>query len=213
MPRDLARELSADLAPVSQWHVPGRLLAGIAIGAAISVFLVLALLGPRPDMRDAMGTWMFWLKLAYPLSLALIAGLAAERLARPAASARARVLWIAAPLLFIFALGALEFIFAPPAARMPLLMGDSARVCPFFVLSASVPPLAGLVWAMRGLAPTRLREAGAAIGLAAGGAGAFAYAWHCTETGAPFLAVWYTLGIAAATLLGWLLGPRTLQWR
>jgi hypothetical protein len=213
MPRSLARDLSADVAPVSQWYVPQRLLAGIAIGAAISVFLVLALLGPRPDMHDAMGTAMFWLKLAYPLSLALIAGLAAERLARPAASARARIPWLVAPLLFVFVLGALEFFSAPPAARMPLLMGSSARLCPFFVLSASVPPLAGLVWAMRGLAPTRLREAGAAIGLAAGGAGAFAYAWHCTETGAPFLAVWFTLGIAAATFLGWLLGPRVLRWR
>ncbi len=212
MPRDLARDLSADLAPVSQWYVPGRLLAGIAIGAAISILLVLALLGPRPDMHDAMRTGMFWLKLAYPLSLALIAGLAAERLARPAGSAHARIPWLVVPLLFVFGLGALELIFASRAARMSLLMGGSARVCSFFVLSASVPPLAGLVWAMRGLAPTRLREAGAAIGLAAGGAGAFAYAWHCTETGAPFLAVWYTLGIAAAALLGWLLGPRVLRW-
>jgi hypothetical protein len=66
---------------------------------------------------------------------------------------------------------------------------------------------------MRGLAPTRLRETGAVIGLAAGGAGAFAYAWHCTETGAPFLAVWYTVGIALAALLGWLAGPRVLRWR
>ena len=66
---------------------------------------------------------------------------------------------------------------------------------------------------MRGLAPTRLGEAGAAIGLAAGGMGAFPHAWHCMETGAPFLAVWYTLGVAAATFVGWLLGPRVLRWK
>jgi hypothetical protein len=164
-------------------------------------------------MHDAMRTGMFWLKLAYPLSLACIAGLAAERLARPSASARARIPWLIAPLLFVFAFGAIEYMFAPPAMQMPLLMGGSARLCPFLVLAFSTPPLAGLIWAMRGLAPTRLREAGAVIGLAAGGIGAFAYAWHCTETGAPFLAAWYTLGIAAAALIGWLLGPRVLRWK
>jgi hypothetical protein len=92
-------------------------------------------------------------------------------------------------------------------------MGSSARVCPFLVLAASLPPLAGLVWAMRGLAPTRLREAGAVVGLAAGGIGAFAYAWHCTEWGAAFLAVWYSAGIAAVTVLGAALGPFILRWR
>jgi hypothetical protein len=213
MARDLASDLSAGLAPVSRWYVPQRLLAGVGAGAAISILLVVAVLGPRPDMHDAMRTAMFWMKLAYPLSLALIAGLAAERLARPAASARERILWLCAPLLFVFALGAIQFVLASPAARLPLLMGGSARVCPFFVLAASAPPLAGLVWAMRGLAPTHLREAGAAIGLTAGGAGAFAYAWHCTETGAPFLAVWYTLGIGAAAFIGWLVGPRVLRWK
>ena len=213
MPRDLVGNLVVDLAPVSRWYVPQRLLLGIAAGAAISIVLVLAVLGPRPDMHDAMHTGMFWLKLAYPLSLAIVAGLAAERLARPSASARARIPWLMAPLLFVFALGAIEFMLAPPSAQMPLMMGGSARLCPFLVLAFSAPPLAGLIWAMRGLAPTRLGEAGAVIGLAAGGMGAFAYAWHCTESGAPFLAVWYTLGIAAAASIGSILGPRVLRWK
>jgi len=92
-------------------------------------------------------------------------------------------------------------------------MGQSARVCPWRILFFALPPLAGLVWAMRGLAPTRLRQAGAAIGLAAGGAGAFIYALACTESTAPFLAIWYTLGMAACAALGWALGPLVLRWR
>jgi len=212
MTNELVDTLSADLVPVSRWHVPGRLLLGLGAGSGVSIVLVLATLGLRPDMPHAVETGMFWMKLVYPLSLTLIAGLSAERLARPAASARARTAWLAAPLIAVFGIACIELALAPAPVRMTLLMGGSARVCPLLVLAFAIPPLAGLVWAIRGLGPTRFREAGAAIGLAAGGAGAFAYAWHCTETGAPFLALWYTVGIAAAALLGWLLGPRLLRW-
>ena len=66
---------------------------------------------------------------------------------------------------------------------------------------------------MRALAPVRLREAGAAVGLAAGGAGAFIYALHCGEDAVPFIAVWYTLGMALSALLGWIIGPLLLRWR
>ncbi|HEY3638232.1 MAG TPA: DUF1109 domain-containing protein [Rhizomicrobium sp.] len=209
---DLARQLSSDLAPVQRGLVLRRLLFGLGGGLAASIVLVLLILGPRPDMSGAMDTAMFWMKLLYPLSLVAIALLAAERLARPAASARSRLAWLPLPFVLVALLALVVFILAQPAARETILMGQSARVCPFIVLASAVPPLAGLVWAMRGLAPTRLAETGAVIGLAAGGAGAFAYAWHCTEAGAPFLAIWYTLGIAAAALLGGLIGPRTLRW-
>ncbi|HEX4158989.1 MAG TPA: DUF1109 domain-containing protein [Rhizomicrobium sp.] len=209
---DLARELAAGLAPVPRAQVPRRLLLGLAAGLVVSIVLVLEILGPRPDMAQAMHTPMFWAKLIYPLSLAVIAVFALERLARPAASARSRVAWLPVPVILVILLALIAVFLAPPSARETMLMGQSARICPFLVSAFAVPPLAGLIWAMRGLAPTRLREAGLIIGLAAGGAGAFAYAWHCTETGAPFLAVWYSLGIAAAALLGWLTGPHVLRW-
>src|SRR5205814_4832130 len=166
--------------------VQRRLLAGAGLGALVSIALVLALLGPRPDMMSAMTTAMFWVKLGYPLSLALVAGLAAERLARPAATAGRRMVWLAVPFLLVavFAIG--QYLVATPSARHALVMGGSAQLCPFLVFAAALPPLLGLVWAMRGLAPTRLTQTGAVIGLVAGGTGAFAYAWHCTEWGAPF---------------------------
>jgi len=209
---DLARKLSADLAPVPRSWLPRRLLTGLGAGLAVSIVLVLAILGPRPDMGPAMHSMMFWAKLIYPLSLAAIAALAAERLARPAASAAMRLIWLPVPLMLVAVLALIAFLFAPPAMHEQMLVGHSARLCPFLVLAAALPPLAGLVWAMRGFAPTRLRETGFVIGLAAGGAGAFAYAWHCNETGAPFLAIWYSLGMAAAAFLGWLSGPRLLRW-
>lgn len=210
---ELARKLSADLAPVPPSFVMQRLFAGLGAGALVSILWVLAVLGLRPDLADALATPMFWLKLAYPLSLACVAALAAERLARPAAPARDRLVWLAAPLAAVALVGIVQFVTAAPVSRHAIVMGGSARLCPLLVLVSSVPPLFGLVWAMRGLAPTRLLETGAVIGLAAGGTGAFAYAWHCTEWGAPFLALWYTAGILAAAILGALFGPLLLRWR
>jgi len=210
---DLARKLSADLEPVPQSFVTRRLLFGLGAGTLVSIVWVLAVLRLRPDLSEAMATPMFWAKLIYPLSLALIAGLAAERLARPAARARSRLSWLAAPFAAVALAAIVQLVMTTAASHRAIVMGGSARICPFLVLASSIPPLLGLVWAMRGLAPTRLREAGAVIGLAAGGMGAFAYAWHCTEWGAPFLALWYTAGILAASVLGALLGPLLLRWK
>ena len=210
---ELARELSATLVPVPPSFVQRRLLVGSGLGALVSIALVFALLGPRPDMMSAMTTAMFWVKLAYPLSLAVFAGLAAERLARPAATAGRRIVWLAVPLLAVAALAAGQFLVASPSSRLALVMGGTARLCPLLVLASALPPFLGLVWAMRGLAPTRFAETGAVIGLVAGGTGAFAYAWHCTEWGAPFLALWYSLGILAAVMLSALLGPLVLRWK
>ena len=65
---------------------------------------------------------------------------------------------------------------------------------------------------MKGLAPTRLALAGAAAGLLAGAGGALIYALHCPEMAAPFLAIWYLLGMLIPTAVGALLGPRLLRW-
>jgi len=205
--------LSADLAPVSRWYVARRLATGMSGGVIVSAALMLVLLGPRPDMDQSMATTMFWMKLAYALAFAMIAGFAAERLARPAASAREQIKWLAVPILLVIVIAAFRLAAASPDSRAVMLMGQSAQVCPWRILFFALPPLAGLIWAMRGLAPTHLREAGAAIGLAAGGAGAFVYALACTESTAPFLAVWYTLGMTASAALGWALGPLVLRWR
>jgi hypothetical protein len=76
----------------------------------------------------------------------------------------------------------------------------------------SLPILAALFIALRSLAPTRLRAAGAAAGALAGGVAAAAYALHCNEMALPFLAIWYVLGMAVPAVLGALLAPRWLRW-
>ena len=76
----------------------------------------------------------------------------------------------------------------------------------------SLPVFAGVFWAIKGLAPTRLALTGAAAGLLAGAVGAFVYAFHCPETAAPFLGIWYVAGIAIPVLTGAVLGRRLLHW-
>jgi hypothetical protein len=53
---------------------------------------------------------------------------------------------------------------------------------------------------------------GAIAGLLAGATGAFIYAFHCDESAAPFVALWYTIGISLVGLLGAALGRILLRW-
>lgn len=212
MSEQLIDRLCADLRPAR--HVVARRLAGGAgAGLAVSALLLLLLLGPRPDLALAAATPMFWVKAGYAFALAAVGFWAAERAARPAGKAEPRLRWLLAPLGIVALLAVLQLMAAPPPMQRTLVLGGSAAVCPWLIMLLSVAPFAGLTWAMRGLAPTRLRLAGAVAGLAAGGTGAFVYAVHCTELGAPFLTLWYTLGIAAVALVGALVGPRLLRWR
>lgn len=208
----LLDRLCADLRPVPRLAVVRRLLLGALLGAAASAALVAATVGFRPDMAAAARTAMFWVKLAYALGLGGVGLWACERLSRPLGPATGRWRWLFAPVAVMVALAAWQLGHAAAGERTPMVMGHTARLCSLFILLFSVPPLTGVVWATRGLAPSRLKMTGAMVGLAAGGAGAAAYALHCDENAAPFLAVWYTLGVLLAGGLGWLLGPRALKW-
>jgi hypothetical protein len=212
MSDDLIQRLSADLRPVPKFAVARRLALGVGAGAAVSAALIGLTLGFRVDMQHAICGSMFWVKLAYTLALAGVALWTCERLTRPAAAGQRRALWLAAPFLVLAGLAVWQLVKSPAQMRMHMMMGDSAMICPWLILTFALPPLAGLVWAVRGLAPTRLRLTGAMLGMAAGGAGASAYALHCPESTAAFMAIWYTLGIIAAGVCGGLLGSRVLRW-
>ena len=212
MSDDLIDGLARDLQPAPRGGVARRLaLAGLVGGAAAVVGMIL-LLGLRPDMPQALATRMFWMKLAYTAAFGVLALWAVERLSRPAESAARRLPWLAAPFAIMAAMAAMQLGTAPEEMRRPLLMGESASVCSWRIALTALPVFAALIWAVRGLAPTRLRLAGATAGMAAGGFGAAIYALHCPEVAAPFVAVWYTLGVVTPALVGALLGPRLLRW-
>lgn len=212
MTDDLLERLTRDLRPVKRLDVVRRLGAALTLGAMIALAGVLVLLGPRSDMASAITTSMFWVKLAYGCALAGLAAWAIERISRPAGRAAGRAAWIALPLLVMFGVAAVKLAVAAPELRHGLLMGASASLCPWRILATASPLYVALIWVMRGLAPTRLRMAGALAGLAAGGGGAAAYALHCPETSAAFVAVWYSAGIASMVIVGAVSGPRLLRW-
>lgn len=212
VPVELVDRLVADLAPAPRGYVARRLLLGLSAGMAIAAAIVAGLWGPRPDLGAAVATWPFWVKLAYPAALAAIGVAAALRLARPGLRARNTLGLVIAAFGALAAIALFQLALAPAEARRPLVMGATAAVCPWLITALALPIFACAGWAMRGLAPTRLSQAGAATGLVAGAAAALVYAFSCDEGGMPFVLVWYSLGIVVSTVIGALAGPRLLRW-
>lgn len=204
--------LAADAAPVDHHVVARRLGFAWLAGAGGALLLVLLLYGPRPDLGAMPAVPLFWFKLAFPVCVALGAAIGIARIARPGMLVRYAWIGVALPVALLWTAGALVWSYAPPALRDGLLFGHTWRSCPFSIPFLSIPGFVALLQALRGLAPTRLRVAGALAGLLAGATATVAYCIHCPEMGVPFWAVWYVLGIAAPTALGALTGPVWLRW-
>jgi len=181
-------------------------------GACGTTLLMAIMLGVRPDLAAAARLPMFWVKLAFPAVLFAGALLATLRLSRPGVRLGGVSAAIAAPVLALWLLAAVVLLGAAPGEREKLVFGDTWASCPFYIAILSVPLLGALLWAMKGFAPTRVALAGAAAGLLAGAGGALVYALSCTEMAAPFIGIWYLLGMLIPTVLGAMLGPRLLRW-
>lgn len=210
----LIEELSRDLRPVSSDTPRAVLRRGLAGGAVVAAIAVVfwPTLGARSDLEVAVLTGAFWSKLLYTASLAFLGFLALERLGRPDVRHDhwMRLVW--PPVAVLGAIAFIAWAGAPESDAASFWLGSSWWQCPLYVAALSIPVLAGLMWAMSRLAPTRLRAAGAAAGLVAGGVAATVYGLHCTETSPGFVLVWYSLGLALATLMGGVAGPRLMRW-
>lgn len=209
---DLVAMLATGAGAVAPNAAARRYAAALGWGALGAALLMATLLGLRPDLAAAVPLPMFWVKLAFVACLAAASLLAALRLARPGL----RLAWVpgalAAPVLAIWLLAAVVLTRADAAQRAGLFFGDTWNSCPFLVAMLSAPVFVAVVWAMKGLAPTRLRLSGAAAGLLSGAVGALVYCLHCPELAAPFIGFWYLLGMLIPAAVGALLGPRLLRW-
>ena len=187
-----------------------RLGIGAILALPVMVAAVAAGLGLLPmSLWQASATLP---KLAYALVL-MLGGVTLLRMSgRPGSRLALPALIIAVTLAAATIVGVGDLLRQDPAVWATHILGHSAPICPFAILALSVPALIGTVRAARSLAPTRLRLTGAAAGMAAGGLAAFAYSLGCTEGALTFVAVWYTAGVALATLLGAAIGPRFLRW-
>ncbi|MCL7745453.1 DUF1109 domain-containing protein [Guyparkeria hydrothermalis] len=209
----LVSVLAAGEVAVPRRALPNRLAMATATGLLASLALMLGLLGIRPDLSQAAAAPMFWIKIGFAGLLA-VAGLAATlRLGHPGLRlGRLPTSAAAVPVLLLWMLAIASLSQAAPSQRATLLMGETWSSCAFLIALLSAPLLASSLWAMRGMAPTRLRLAGAAAGLFAGSLAALVYSVHCPEMSAPFIATWYLLGILIPTGMGAWFGPRLLRW-
>ncbi len=209
---DLIALLSTGLEPVQTDAARQRLQWAVVSGLAGGLLIMLSLYGLRKDMAAAVWLPMFWFKLAFPLAVALPALVLVARLGHP--GMRVGRVWLALPLPWVAlsALALLALFDAAPETRASLLLGSTWTSCAFNIALVSLPSFVGLLWAMKGLAPTRPALAGACSGLVAASLGTLVYALHCPEMQAPFLAMWYTLGMLLPTAAGAFLGTKILRW-
>jgi len=208
---ELVAMLASGAAAVEPGASSRRYATALGWGAFGTTLLMAIVLGVRPDLAEAARLPMFWMKLAFPACLAAGALYAATRLSRPGMRLGRVGAALAAPVLAMWLLAAIVLLGAA-GRREALIFGSTWNACPLLVALLSLPVFAAALWAMRGLAPTRLALAGAAAGLLAGAVGALIYALHCPEMDAPFLAIWYLLGMLIPTAAGALIGPRLLRW-
>ena len=209
---DLVAMLATGAAPAPRRAAGRRLALAVLAGVPLSFAILLAEYGVRRDLVQAMFWPMFWVKVLFPLCIAAAAFVTVQRLARPGVRVRRAWIGMALPVLAVWVMAAVAWFNASAQDRMPLLMGESWRVCALSIGLMALPVFAAAMLALKSLAPTRPALAGAAAGGLAGGVGAAVYALHCMELTAPFLAVWYVSGIAVPVVLGALLGPRLLRW-
>lgn len=209
---ELVAMLATQAAPVPRHAVSRRFGLALPVGMAATTALLLAVYGLRPDLATAMQQPLFWLRLLFAGMMSVGALLVVSRLAQPGRRVAAAWSGLALPILLLWAAAVAVLGGLPAGERLPEVLGHTWRSCTFNIALLSVPLQATLFWAVRGLAPTRLRLAGAATGLLAGATATLAYCLHCPEMAVPFWAVWYVGGMLVPAGLGALLGPRLLRW-
>ncbi|MDF0729559.1 DUF1109 domain-containing protein [Pseudomonas entomophila] len=209
---ELISLLATGEGPVDRHALARRFGVALLVGALGALLLTAVIYGVRSDLAEVARTPLFWAKLALPASLALLALRLSQRLARPGSKGGTAWVALGVPLLLVWLGAGLSLAGAAPDARPELILGRTWRTCTLNISLLCVPAFIAVFWALRGLAPTRLRQAGAAGGLLAGATATVAYCLHCPEMQVPFWGVWYLLGMLVPTVVGALLGPRLLRW-
>ncbi len=186
---------------------------GIGIGCLAAAGLGFGWLGLRGDIGVAVGTPIFWVKLAFPALLAALAGWTVWRSAHPGPSLKAPLAALAGAVALFWAVTLLRPLIGIEVRDWHAdFWGRSWRECALYIALMALPMwLPAMAW-LRHWGPLRPRLAGALLGGCCGTVAAALYALHCRESGLAFLGVWYLAGAAVPALLGALVGRRWLGW-
>jgi len=209
---DLIALVSQDLRPVDPRAIGRSYGLVVFFGAAAALLMTRAPIGLTPFVPDYFGEPKLWLKLGFGVAVAATCLWAATRLGRPGTRAGWPLAWAVVPFAVVWAVGLATLVGAPAAVRADLIFGETWRSCTGTLALLSMPTLIGALLALRMMAPTRPMWAGAAAGGLAGGIAATVYSLHCPELAAPFLAVWYVLGVLIPVGVGAVIGRYLLRW-
>lgn len=209
---ELVTLLAKDAGPVAPKATARRFTKALGWGVLGTSLAMVMSMGVRPDIAEAVTLPMFWMKLAFPSLVAIAAYHAATRLARPGMRLELIPGTLAMLVTAVWLLAIVTLLNAAPAERFDIIFGRTWRSCLVSIPLLSIPVFGAAMWAMKGLAPTRLALAGASAGLLAGAVSAAVYSLHCPEMEAPFLALWYVLGMLVPAIAGAVIGPRLLRW-
>ena len=209
---DLVALLASGVLPTAPQAASRKLGIALGLGIPISLAILLAGFGLRPDLMAVINLPMFWVKLLFPLCIASAALVIVHRLARPGVRAGQAWLGFLVPVLLMGSLGVAALWRVSAQDWSMALLGQTWNTCVLSIGVISLPVLLATLVSLKWLAPTRPDLAGAAAGALAGGLGATIYALHCVEMAAPFVFVWYSASMLLMVFAGALLGARWLRW-
>ncbi|KAF1008284.1 MAG: putative anti-sigma-F factor NrsF [Luteibacter sp.] len=209
---DLISLLASEAPAIDRRQPTRRYALAVVAGLGGALLLMAVLLGLRPDIAEAIRLPMFWWRMGYAASIAAGALWALSRLARPGLRVGPRWSAIALPIFLAWLAAATILAGTLADERIPLVLGHTWKVCAILIATLSTPAFVAMLYAVRGMAPTRPRTTGATIGLFAGATATVAYCLHCPEMAPPFWSVWYLTGMLIPALVGAVIGPRVLRW-
>lgn len=189
-----------------------RIATALGVGGAIAIAMLLATLGVRPDIAEALQTWRFDVKLLATACACVAALLATRELIRPDAIGQRAALAFLLPLGVMAIAIAAELAGSDASTWAPRAIGSNSRLCLTAIIAFAAGPLVALLIALRAGAPRSPALAGAVAGLLAGSVGAFLYATHCVDDSPLFVALWYIPPIIFVGLVGALAGRWCLRW-
>jgi hypothetical protein len=189
-----------------------RFGAASVTGIVLASILMLASIHLNPEIYSTLLSWKFWVKLGFVAAMALVSFNLLSKLSRPGSRINFQLVGLLFPVVAMWLLSALILLKADSPERESLIFGQTWAVCPFLISMLSVPVFISTLWAMREAAPTRLKLTGAVVGLFSGAMGAAVYCFHCPELEAPFISIWYLLGMLIPTAIGALCGEKFLRW-
>lgn len=209
---ELVAALANSAGPVEDNAARRRFSMALGWGVFGTTLAMALSLGVRPDILDVSTNPMFWIKLLFPASVAVTMFYAATRLASPGVRLGRIPGALVALIGVIWTLALVVLLSAAPEERKALVFGDTWIFCLIGIPLLSIPVFIAAMWAMKGLAPIRPALAGAAAGLLAGAVSASVYALHCPELEAPFIAIWYVIGMFIPAIAGAWVGQYLLRW-